>query len=88
VDFSGSPQSPDDIARHKAGEEGLCSRQRRLGKARPEGLQAAQIAGPEGRKIGEVEGCWEERSGSRPHWFGHQTCKCALPCIEGAALAL
>lgn len=32
IPFEGlDPQSPDGIARHKAGEEGLCSRQRRLG---------------------------------------------------------
>jgi len=58
VDFSGSPQSPYDIARHKAGEEGLCFAEYtpqnrppgRLGKARPEGLQAAQIARSEKRR--------------------------------------
>ena len=48
VDFSGFPQSPDDIARHKAGEEGLCSRQRRLGKDAGRRLQIRANRWPNG----------------------------------------
>ncbi len=58
IQSSNPTREPPFIARHEAGNGGFAASARRLGKARPAGLQAAQAIGRRSPRQGEIRGLW------------------------------